>query len=56
MTLFGWIYLVLTVIGALVKINEIGKPRKPVTQIDAMVLLLVSGLMFWGLYAWGIHD
>ena len=55
MTLFGWFYLVLTVLGALIKINDIGKPRGPVTQADAMGLLIVTGLLFWGLYAWGLQ-
>lgn len=56
MTIFGWFYLILTVIGGLIKINEIGKPRKPVTQGEALVVVLTTGLLFWGLYVWGLHS
>jgi hypothetical protein len=56
MTVFGWFYLLLTIIGGLMKISEIGKPRKPVTQGDAMAVILMTGLLFWGLYAWGLHS
>lgn len=54
MTVFGWIYLVLTILGAMVQINEIGKPRKALTQQEVAAKLLFTGLLFWGLYAWGI--
>lgn len=56
MTIFGGFYLILTILGSMIKINEIGKPRKPVTQADATAVILVSGLLFWGLYAWGFHS
>jgi hypothetical protein len=55
MTVFGWIYLVLTILGAFNTITEIGKPRKPVSQSEAAVKLLTSGLLFWALYAWGLQ-
>lgn len=55
MTLFGWIYLVLTVFGALSYISEIGQPRKPLTSADVSLRLIISGLLFWGLYVWGIR-
>lgn len=56
MTLFGWIYLVLMIIGSLQVINEIGKARKPLTSADAATKLLVGWLIFWALYAWGINS
>lgn len=55
MTLFGWVYLVFTIIGSIIIIHEIGKPREPRTAVDASVTLLISGLLFWGLYVWGIR-
>lgn len=55
MTTFGWIYLALTILGAINLISEIGKPRKPVTPAEATAKLLISGLLFWGLYTWGLQ-
>lgn len=54
MNIFGWVYLVLTVLGGISVINEIGKPRKPISQTEAAAKLLFSGLAFWALYAWGL--
>lgn len=55
MTVFGWIYLVLSIIGGVVGIHEIGKPREPRTAANVSANILVSGLLFWGLYVWGIR-
>lgn len=54
MTIFGWIYLILTVLGSIYTIGRIGKPRSPVTPPEATLALLFSGLLFWGLYVWGL--
>jgi hypothetical protein len=55
MNLFGWIYLILSVIGAFVGISEIGEPREPRTAASVSFSILFSGLLFWGLYVWGIR-
>lgn len=56
MTIFGWLYLVLIALGAMIKINEVGKPRKPVTSGEAALYVLISSLMTWALYAWGLKQ
>lgn len=55
MTLFGWIYLVMSILGGIYVIGEIGKPREPKTAADASLSLLMGGLSFWALYVWGLH-
>lgn len=55
MTVFGFIYVILTVLGGISAINEIGKPRKPVTAAEVSAKLLFSGLALWGLWVWGLH-
>lgn len=55
MTIFGWIYLLLTILAGVVTVNEIGNPRKPITPAEAASKLLFTGLLFWALYVWGLH-
>lgn len=55
MTPFGIIYVILTVLGGISSINEIGKLRKPVTAAEVSAKLLISGLTLWGLWVWGLH-
>lgn len=52
---FGWVYLILTIIGSLIIINEIGKPRKPRTAPEVITQLMISALLFWGLFVWGLR-
>lgn len=55
MNLFGWFYVILTIAGLLIKANEIGKPREPVTALDFNSILIVTILLFLGLYTWGLR-
>lgn len=55
MTLFGWFYLFFTILGSMIVINEIGKPRSPRTSKEVAFQLLISGLSFWGLFVWGLR-
>lgn len=54
MTWFGVVYLVLSILGVLIKIGTIGKPRDPVDAEDALLAIVVTGLILWGLFAVGV--
>lgn len=55
MNLFGWIFVVLTALGCISKINDIGKPRKPVTAAEASLGVLFNVLLVLALYHWGLR-
>lgn len=56
MTIFGWIYLIFSLVYAVALINSIDKPRTPLTRETVIASLIGSGLSFWALYVWGIHS
>lgn len=55
MTLYGWLYLIFSIIFALSQIILIDRPRKPLTREAVIGSIVGQGLGFWALYVWGIH-
>lgn len=55
MTLYGWIYLVFSIIFAMSQIYGIDRPRKPLTRETVIGGIIGQALGFWALYAWGIR-
>lgn len=45
MTWFDWFLVVLFSVSVVANIALIGKPRKPISPLDAVVLLIFNGFM-----------
>lgn len=54
LTWFGVFYIVLTAIGALYKVNQIGVPREPINTTEAILGIVAAVLLTWGLLTWGV--
>lgn len=54
MSWFGWILLVLFVLGAAASVIQIGKPRDAITNRAALFIIGWNALLIWGLLAVGV--
>lgn len=48
MTWYAWAIVAVYVAAALATVNSIGQPRRPMTPGIAAAVLLVNGLIVWG--------
>lgn len=55
-TWFGVVFVVLTVIGVVSSVMKIGKPRNPITHLEATVGLVLNSLLLWGLFTIGVTN